>query len=147
MIRRTHAGVVITDDADASREPLVLPLSATPAEIEAAALAYLPSPVPEPQWLGFLAAVQTQPVVSEAIGDGLSAMMQPRPAPEHQPFVALGLGVGLGQAADSGDARVFLQAWRQALALGAISPTVVGEVQALAVAYYLPDDFVQGLGG
>jgi hypothetical protein len=61
------------------------------------------------------------------------------------PRLELGLGVGLGKAAD-GDSRVFLSAWQQAKSLGLIPPELVAGVQALAVAFDLPADFVQGLG-
>lgn len=56
----------------------------------------------------------------------------------------LGLGVGLGKAAD-GDSRVFLGAWQQARAGGLIPAELVATVQALAVQYDLPAEFVGGL--
>jgi hypothetical protein len=41
---------------------------------------------------------------------------------------------------------VFIGAWQQAKSLGLIPPELVAGVQALAVEYDLPADFVQGLG-
>lgn len=58
----------------------------------------------------------------------------------------LGLGVGLGKAAD-GDSRVFLGAWGKALAAGLIPAEMVSGLQQLAVTYDLPEEFVAGLGG
>jgi Pyruvate/2-oxoacid:ferredoxin oxidoreductase gamma subunit len=55
-----------------------------------------------------------------------------------------GLSVGLGQAAQ-GDSRVFLGSWQQAKALGLIPPELVAGVQALAVAFDLPAEFIGGL--
>jgi hypothetical protein len=60
------------------------------------------------------------------------------------PRLELGLGVGLGKAAD-GDSRVFLGSWQQAKALGLVPPELVDGVQALAVAFDLPAEFVGGL--
>jgi hypothetical protein len=60
------------------------------------------------------------------------------------PRLELGLGVGLGKAAD-GDSRVFLSTWYSASSLGLIPPELITGIQALAVQYDLPADFVAGL--
>jgi hypothetical protein len=52
--------------------------------------------------------------------------------------------VGLGKAAD-GDNRVFLGAWQNAKALGLVPAELVQGIQALAIQYDLPADFVGGL--
>lgn len=52
MITYTLANVVITDDRNPNRAPLVLPAGSTPAEVDAAAAAYLNLP-PEPNFDGF----------------------------------------------------------------------------------------------
>ena len=53
MIAYTFTGIVITDDSNPDRPPLVLPPGSTSAEVEAAALAYLQPPPPAPDYLGF----------------------------------------------------------------------------------------------
>ena len=86
-----------------------------------------------PQWIAFWTALPTE------VDTLLNA------AQATSPRLALSLGVGLGKAAD-GDSRVFLGAWQSARSLGLISSELVTGVQALAVAYDLPPDFVAGLG-
>jgi hypothetical protein len=85
-----------------------------------------------PRWIEFWAALP-------ADVDALLAA-----ARAASPRLELGLGVGLGKAAD-GDSRVFLAAWQQAKALGLIPPELVAGVQALAVAFDLPAEFIGGL--
>jgi hypothetical protein len=62
------------------------------------------------------------------------------------PRLALALGVGLGKAAD-GDSRVFLSAWQTARGLGLVPAELVAGLQALAVRFDLPAEFVAGLAG
>ena len=145
MIDYTATGIVISDDTDNTRPPLVLPPGSTQAEVEAAATSYLPAPPPAPRWLDFLAAVEAAPGVGSAIGEGLSRMVQPSPDPAHNPFAAFKLGVGLGQAAESGNPQVFLAGWAQASAAGIVTPDIIQAVQALAIAHDLPEAFVSGL--
>jgi hypothetical protein len=85
-----------------------------------------------PRWIEFWAALP-------ADVDALLAA-----ARAASPRLELGLGVGLGKAAD-GDSRVFLSAWQQAKSLGLIPPELVAGVQELADEYDLPADFVGGL--
>jgi hypothetical protein len=85
-----------------------------------------------PRWIEFWAALP-------ADVDALLAA-----ARAASPRLELGLGVGLGKAAD-GDSRVFLSAWQQAKSLGLIPPELVAGVQGLAVAFDLPAEFVGGL--
>jgi hypothetical protein len=85
-----------------------------------------------PQWIAFWAALP-------ADVDALLAA-----ARAASPRLELGLGVGLGKAAD-GDSRVFLGAWQSATALGLVPAELVAGIQALAVAYDLPAEFIAGL--
>jgi hypothetical protein len=85
-----------------------------------------------PRWIEFWAAL---PADVDAL---LAAARAASPRLEH------GLSVGLGQAAQ-GDSRVFLGSWQQAKSLGLIPPELVAGVQALAVAFDLPAEFVGGL--
>lgn len=51
MINYSPNSITITNEGDSDCEPLVLPADSTPAEVEAAAIAYLkiqPEPPPDP---------------------------------------------------------------------------------------------------
>jgi hypothetical protein len=85
-----------------------------------------------PRWIEFWAALP-------ADVDALLAA-----ARAASPRLELGLGVGLGKAAD-GDSRVFIGSWQQAKSLGLIPPELVAGVQGLSVAFDLPAEFVGGL--
>jgi hypothetical protein len=85
-----------------------------------------------PRWIEFWAALP----------DEVDALLAAARAAS--PRLELGLGVGLGKAAD-GDSRVFLSAWQQAKSLGLIPSELVAGVQALAVSFDLPAEFVGGL--
>jgi hypothetical protein len=98
-------------------------------------LVELPPIVPQPRWVEFGAAVQADPAINTLLGAAL----------QQAPALGLGLGVGLGKAAD-GDARVFLSSWSMARALNLISPELLAAVEAMAVQFDLPADFVEALG-
>jgi hypothetical protein len=85
-----------------------------------------------PRWIEFWAALPSDV-------DALLAA-----ARAASPRLELGLGVGLGKAAD-GDSRVFLAAWQSAKALGLVAPELVQGIQMLATAHDLPAEFVGGL--
>jgi hypothetical protein len=85
-----------------------------------------------PRWIEFWAALPDE------VDELLNTAGAVKKRLEH------GLSVGLGQAAQ-GDSRVFLSAWQQAKALGLIPPELVAGVQALAVAFDLPAEFIGGL--
>lgn len=105
----------------------------------------VPPPPPPPDVLGFFSELSRNPAIATPIGDLLSEMMQPRPNPAHAPQAALGLGVGLGQVADKGDPRVFLDAWHQALERGLLGPELIAGVQQLAQVHNLPAEFIAAL--
>jgi hypothetical protein len=98
-------------------------------------LVELPPAAPQPRWVEFGAAVQSDPAINQLLGAAL----------QQAPALGLGLGVGLGKAAD-GDARVFLSSWSMARALNLISAELLAGVEALAEQFDLPDDFVVALG-
>ena len=104
-----------------------------------------PEPAPAPDVLGFFSELSRNPQVAVPIGDLLAQMMQPRPNPAHAPQAALGLGVGLGQVADRGDPRVFLEAWHLALERELLAPELIAGVQQLAAAHSLPPEFIAAL--
>jgi hypothetical protein len=85
-----------------------------------------------PHWIEFWAALPAD------VDDLLAA------ARAASPRLELGLGVGLGKAAD-GDSRVFLSAWQSAKALGLVPAELVTGIQMLATAHDLPPEFVGGL--
>jgi hypothetical protein len=85
-----------------------------------------------PRWIQFWAALP--PEVDTLLAQSRAASQR----------LGASLEIGLGKAAD-GDSRVFLAAWQQAKALGLIPPELVAGVQALAVAFDLPAEFVGGL--
>jgi hypothetical protein len=99
----------------------------TPEEQEAVYRANNP-----PRWIEFWAALPDE------VDELLEAAGAVKRRLEH------GLSVGLGQAAQ-GDSRVFLGSWQQAKSLGLIPPELVAGVQALAVAFDVPADFIGGL--
>jgi len=86
-----------------------------------------------PRWIEFWAAL---PADVDALLAAARAASQ---------RLGASLEIGLGKAAD-GDSRVFLASWQQAKSLGLIPPELVAGVQALAVAFDLPAEFVHGLG-
>jgi hypothetical protein len=85
-----------------------------------------------PRWIQFWAALP--PEVDTLLAQSRAASQR----------LGASLEIGLGKAAD-GDSRVFLSAWQQAKALGLIPPELVDGVQALAVAFDLPAEFIGGL--
>ena len=85
-----------------------------------------------PQWIAF----------NDALPADVNALLAQAQTIDHRLY--LGLGVGLGKAAD-GDARVFLGAWQKARGAGLIPPEMIAQIQALAVAHDLPAEFVAGL--
>ena len=98
-------------------------------------LVELPPVAPQPRWVEFGAAVQSDAAINELLGAAL----------QQAPALGLGLGVGLGKAAD-GDVRVFLSSWSMARTLGLISAALLAAVEAMAVQFDLPADFVEALG-
>ena len=87
-----------------------------------------------PEWIAFQDALPAEI-------DQLLAAIQPVSLK-----LTLALGVGLGKAAD-GDPRVFINAWQLAIASGFVSAELITAIQALAVQYHLPAEFVSALGG
>lgn len=88
------------------------------------------------EWVSFGAAVQLDPGINHLLGIALQQL----------PALGMGLGVGLGKAAD-GDSRVFTQAWSAARAAGLVPPELQATMVAMAQMYHLPGDFVAALEG
>lgn len=93
-----------------------------------------PTP-PDPQWVAFGNAAQS----STSIKMLMLAALQLNEIP-----LVLGLGVGLGKAAD-GSPGTFLGSWALAGSLNLISAELLAEVTALAGQFSLPSEFVAAL--
>jgi hypothetical protein len=89
-----------------------------------------------PRWIAFGDVVMAAPEIKALLNQAIVLGESP---------LAMGLGVGLGKAAD-GDSRVFLGAWQKARAGGLVAAELVAGIQALAVSHDLPPEFVAGLG-
>jgi hypothetical protein len=98
-------------------------------------LVALPPVTPQPRWIEFGAAVQSDEAINQLIGTAFAI----------KPALGLGLGVGLGKAEDGRPAN-FLSSWAIARYLDLISPELLAAVQALAGQFDLPADFVEALG-
>ena len=127
------ASIVITDDRDPTRPSLVLPLTATPAEVAAAAASYLP---PAPNFDAFGLWLLTDPGVQAAYdqaftGDKLTAgTLQP--------------AVLAAAAGDTSYLRAVLLLLRRQ---GLLSADVLQAMAAKAAACHLPEEFINALGG
>jgi hypothetical protein len=82
----------------------------------------------------FAAALTVQPAINQLVATTATVA----------PVLHLMLGVGLGQAAQ-GDPRTFSAAWAAAVQAGLVTSEVTVQMQQLAVAFNLPEDFVVGL--
>ena len=112
----------------------------TPVQVDGAwqqawKLLALPPAAPQPRWVDFGAAVQSDEAINQLIGTAFAI----------KPALGLGLGVGLGKAEDGRPAN-FLSSWAIARYLNLISPELLAAVQALAEQFDLPADFVEALG-
>jgi hypothetical protein len=87
-----------------------------------------------PRWIEFSDALPVEV-------DGLLANAQ-----AVRPSLAFRLAVGLGQAAQ-GDPRVFLSAWQTCRGIGLVPAEFEAGMQALAVHFDLPPEFIVGLAG
>jgi hypothetical protein len=96
-----------------------------------------PATAPQPRWLEFGSVVMGLAEVKALVNQAVALGETP---------LAMGLAVGLGKAAD-GESRVFLGAWHQAVAGGLVPAELITQVQALAVGFDLPTEFIAGLAG
>lgn len=129
------AGTITITDAIGNRPPIVLDGTASAEEVEAAIALYHPPIPPDPQWVAFGNAAQS----STSIKMLMLAALQLNEIP-----LVLGLGVGLGKAAD-GSPGTFLGSWARAGSLNLISVELLAEVTALAGQFSLPSEFVAAL--
>ena len=88
----------------------------------------------EPRWQEFRSALRAIPEIKS-----LLQMLS-----EQDQLAFLGLGVGLGQAAQ-GDISTFMSVWAELLDAGVVPSDLATAVQALAAEFDLPVAFVKGL--
>jgi len=134
-ISSTSAGIVITDDRDPSRPPLVLPATATTAEVEAAAAGYL-QPAVEPDYDGFGFWLLTTPEIQQAYdiafaGNKLTAGSLPS-------------AVMVASDGEPKHLRTALLLLRQQ---GLLSDETLAAMLTAAQECNLPPEFLQALGG
>lgn len=134
-ISYTATGVIITDDRNPDRAPLMLPAGATSAEVEAAAIAYLDLP-PQPNFDGFGLWLLTNPDVAVAYD---LAFDQAKLTSCTLPSAVL--------AAAGGETKHLRTALLLLRRQGLLSDLVIAAMLAKAQECNLPPDFLQALGG
>jgi hypothetical protein len=160
MIYYTQTSIVVTDDTDAGRPPLVLPLpgeftAEAIAAIEAAIAAYLPLLPADPDWAGFLSQLLDHPGLAAAMlgAEQLIAAELPTAAPvrREQLLVAStvlrALPAVLVAAAGSGGPALFLSGWQSLQAASLVNPDVAAAIAAVARSHALPGDVIAVLEG
>ena len=131
-----QSGIVITDDHNPSRPPLVLPADATPAEVAAAAAPYHEQP-PSPDWSQFRQALRTENGYAPAFSAAMVA----------DPMAGVGLAIGLDAFRRDGDHDDFLDALQSAFAALPQEQAlhIAAELLALAQRCNLPASFIDAL--
>jgi hypothetical protein len=122
-------------DPSSSRVVEIAPVLVNGTWQQAWELVALPPAAPQPRWVEFGAAVQSDEAINQLIGAAFAI----------KPALGLGLGVGLGKAEDGRPAN-FLSSWAIARYLGLISPELLAAVETMAEQFDLPADFVEALG-
>jgi hypothetical protein len=138
-INRTPNGIIIIDDADPTREPLILPLSATTAEVEAAAQAFLTPPPPATDWDTFVAWLyQFPPIATGMSAARLSTDPQGEPA-------TTGLATALDEARLRENYQPFALAWGLFLLASQMAPADLAAIVTKASDCHLPAEFLAAL--
>ncbi|MBM5817633.1 MAG: hypothetical protein FJ083_13915 [Cyanobacteria bacterium K_Offshore_surface_m2_239] len=139
MISYQQDGIVITDDNNPSREPLILPLTSTAEEIENALAAYLPPPPPAPDWLGFVRWLYVQPAMMAAITTARAST-----GPQGEPATTA-LPVALEVARNEANYAAFALLWGQFLSASGLPGQALEQIVAKANEAQLPAQFVATL--
>jgi hypothetical protein len=138
-ISYTPNGVIITDDSNPDREPLVLPAGASQADVESAASEYLGAPSPEADWLGFAGWLYVFPPIAAAmVAARLSTNPQGEPA-------TTGLPAALQEARLNENYPAWAATWGQFLLASQMPPEALAEIIGKAMACHLPADFIAAL--
>lgn len=128
--------IVITDDRNPDREPLVLPADALPVDVSAAVAAYI-GPTQEPDWTQFRQALRSENGFSAAFSAAMVA----------DPMAGVALALGLDAFRREGDPTDFLDALRSALTVlpDGQGAYIAAELLALAQRCNLPASFTDAL--
>lgn len=138
-IQRTTNGWVITDEIDPTRQPLLLPLSATTAEVDAAAVAHATQPPPVADWLAFAGWLyQFPPIAAGMDAARLSTDPQGEPA-------TTGLPTALDEARLRQNYPAFSLTWGLFLLASQMPPEALGAIVAKASECNLPAEFLTAL--
>jgi hypothetical protein len=97
----------------------------------------LPPVPPAPDWRTFKRTLLANPAVNALLGGSLS----------QAPAAGLSLPATLLAAADGDDVDDFRGAWVALRRQGLVSPELLQQVRALAMALHLPEGFIAALGG
>lgn len=138
-IQYTATNIIISDESDPSRKPLTLPRNTSPEEVEAAALAYLPQPPLNPDWLGFASWLYGFPPIA-------AAMIVARAAtePQGEP-AATALPAAMDEARLRGNYFAFAVSWSVFIAASAMPASDLAQIVAKAEDCHLPAEFVAAL--
>lgn len=138
-IQRTTNGWVITDEIDPNRPPLLLPLSATTAEVDAAAVAYATQPPPVADWDTFVAWLYQFPPIATGM-DAARRSTDPQGEP-----ATTGLATALDEARLRQNHQPFSLAWGLFLLASGMAPEALGAIVAKASECNLPAKFITAL--
>lgn len=135
----TPNAVIITDDSNSAREPLMLPANASLAEVESAANQYLGAPTPDPDWLGFANWLyQFQPIATAMEVARASSDPQGEPA-------TTGLPAAMQEARLNQNYPAWAATWGQFLLASQMPPEALAEIVGRAIACHLPVEFIAAL--
>lgn len=136
MITHFPDKILIQDDTNPAREPLVLSVDSTPDEVAAANAAYQ-QPPPEPDWDRLRLGLQTQNGFDQAF----------RVAFQASPMVGTSLSSRLDAFQLGGNYSLFLQGLESALSLlpAQEAAHIAMEFLALSQACNMPSDFLEAL--
>jgi hypothetical protein len=123
--------LILTDDNDPSRQPVIVPLPADQATIDAAILAYYGPPVLPPDWATFKRTCLADPAVNQVLAAAQTAA----------PAAALALPAALMSIAQGGDIADFRAAWQLLQQLNLAPAALAQQLLALAESCHLPDEF------
>jgi len=139
MIIYTETGIIITDDRDPSKPPLVLPVGATPDEVAFRHDTYQSLINPEPNWLGFVNFLFQHPPMAVAMAAARSSSgAQGEPA-------TTALPAALQEARNAQNYVPFATAWAQFIAAANPPAEDLQPILAQAASCNLPPEFIAAL--
>lgn len=131
--------ILIQDDTNPTREPLVLSVDSTPDEVAAANAAYQQPLAPEPQWLEFVTWLYSQPAMMAAMGAARAST-----SPQGEPATTA-LPAALEAARNEGNYPAFALTWGQFLLASGLPAQALAPIVAQAQAMHLPAEFITAL--